>query len=62
MNKDLRNLCKLLKALQGVKYKELAEYLEIKECSFYAWINGKYDLSYEKSMKLKEIINNLKEV
>ena len=30
MNENLRKEVKLLKALQGITYKELAEYLEIK--------------------------------
>ena len=33
MNDYLRNEVKLLKALQGITYKEIAEYIEVKEKS-----------------------------
>lgn len=61
MNEFLRKECKLLKAIQGITYKELAEYLEIKQDSFYCWLKGYYDLGDEKVKQLREIIINLKE-
>ena len=61
MNESLRNECKLLKALQGISYKELAEYLEIRQDSFYSWLKGYYDLGEERSKRLQGIITNLKE-
>ena len=61
MNDYLRKECKLLKALQGVSYKELAENLEIKTDSFYCWLNGYYELGQEKQQRLEEIIALLKE-
>ena len=61
MNNYLREQCKLLKALQNVSYKELAEYLEIKQDSFYSWLRGYYNLSDEKQQRLNEILTNLKE-
>lgn len=61
MNDDLRKECKLLKALQNVSYKEIAEYLEIKTDSFYCWLKGYYDLSYKKQIQLRDIIYTLKE-
>ena len=61
MNDFLRNECKTLKAFQDVSYKELAEYLEIRHNSFYAWLNGQYDFGTERQTKLKEIISTLKE-
>lgn len=61
-NDRLRKECKVLKALQNISYKELSEYLEIKQQSFYNWLKGEYDLSIEKKEKLTEIISNLKEV
>ena len=61
-NEKLRKECKVLKALQNISYKELSEYLEIKQQSFYNWLKGEYDLSIEKKEKLTEIISNLKEV
>lgn len=59
MNENLRKEVKLLKALQNISYKEIAEYLEIKQDSFYCWLKGYYDLSYKKQMRLKEIISTL---
>ena len=61
-NEQLRKECKMLKALQGISYTELAEYLEIKQQSMYNFLKGEYDLSIEKQQKLCDIITNLKEV
>lgn len=61
MNDILRKEVKLLKALQNVSYKELAEYLEIRTDSFYCWLKGYFDLSYNKQRRLKEIIEDIKE-
>ena len=61
MNEFLLNECKSLKAFQGVSYKELAEYLEIRHNSFYSWLNGQYDFGTERQKKLQEIINTIKE-
>ena len=61
MQEELRKECKLLKAIQNISYKELAEYLEIKQDSFYCWLKGYYDLGENKETQLIEIINNLKE-
>lgn len=59
MQEKLRKDVKLLKALQGVSYTELAEYLEIHKNSFYNWLNGYYNLSIEKEKRLMEIIDLL---
>lgn len=61
MNENLRKQVKLLKALQGITYKELASYLEITVDSFYNWLAGYYNLSSEKQQTLKEIIETLQE-
>ena len=61
MNDKLRKEVKLLKALQGVSYQELAEYLEIKRDSFYSWLHGYYDFGIDKQKRLYEIVNNIKE-
>ncbi len=58
---DLRKQIKLLKALQGITYKEISEYLEITPNSLYNFLRGAYDLSDEKAETLKDIINNLSE-
>ena len=61
MNNELRKQVKLLKALQGISYKELAEYLEIKVDSLYSWLRGNYDFSEKRLSMLQNIITNLKE-
>lgn len=61
MNDDLRKKVKLLKALQGIAYKEIAEYLEISESGIYNWLKGYYELGYKKQQRLIEIISNLEE-
>ena len=61
MNEYLRKECKLLKALQGISYTEIAGYLELSASSFYNWRCNAYDFGEEKQQKLQEIIANLKE-
>ena len=61
MNNELRKQVKLLKALQGISYKELAEYLEIKVNSLYSWLRGNYDFSEKRLCMLQNVITNLKE-
>ena len=61
MNNELRTQVKLLKALQGTTYKELAEYLEIKVDSLYSWLRGNYDFSEKRLSMLQNVITNLKE-
>ncbi len=61
MSDNLRLEVKLLKATQDISYKELAEYLEIKQGSIYCWLNGCYDLSISKKKKLEQILTILKE-
>lgn len=58
---DLRKQVKLLKALQGVSYKEIAEYLELPPKSFYNWLNGQYEFGEEREKRLFEIVADLKE-
>jgi len=61
MNDILRKECKMLKALQNISYKEIAEYLEITADSFYGWLNSYYNFGEAKQKQLNEIITNLKE-
>ena len=56
---DLRKQVKLIKALQGISYKELAEYIELPPKSFYSWLNGYYEFSYARQRRLKEILSIL---
>ena len=62
MNDKLRKECKLLKALQGVSYAEIAEYLEIGASSLYNWLCGSYDFGEEKQRRLSDIIATISEV
>ena len=62
MNDLLRKECKYLKAYQGISYKEIAEFLEIRQDSFYSWLKGYYNLGEERQQRLKDIVANLKEV
>ena len=61
MNDKLRKEVKLLKALQGVSYKEIAELLEIRQDSFYNWLKGYYQFGDERQHRLLEVICCLKE-
>lgn len=61
MNDKLRKEVKLLKAFQGVSYKELAELLEIRTDSFYNWLCGYYNFGEERQERLLDIIDTLKE-
>ena len=61
MDDFLRNQCKYLKCYQGISYKEIAEYLEIRQDSFYSWLKGYYRFSNKRQQKLKEIIEILRE-
>ena len=58
---DLRKEVKLLKALQGITYKELASYIEIETKSFYSWLYGQYNFGEEREERLRNIISLLKE-
>lgn len=58
---DLRKRVKLIKALQGISYKEIAEYIELPHKSFYCWLNGYYEFGEEREAKLKEILDILQE-
>ena len=51
-----------MKALQGVSYAEIAEYLEIGASSFYNWLCGSYDFGEEKQRRLSDIIATISEV
>ena len=61
MNNELRKQVKLLKALQGISYKEIAKYLENKVDSLYSWLRGNYDFSEKRLSMLQNVITNIKE-
>lgn len=58
---ELRKSVKLLKALQGISYKEIAEYMELSQKSFYNWLKGNYEFSEQRVKQLRYIIDTLKE-
>lgn len=59
MDENLRLQCRLLKAKYGVSFKEIAEYLEIKQDSFYCWLKGYYDFSLNRKRRLAEVLDTL---
>jgi transposase len=61
MQDELRKQVKLLKALQGISYTEIAEHLEIHRNSLYNWLNSQFSLSADKESRLLEIIGCLKD-
>lgn len=61
MNESLRKRVKLLKALQGITYREIASYLEMNESSFNNWLNGLYNLGIDRQLLLDSILTNLSE-
>lgn len=61
MDEKLRTEIKLLKALQGISYKEIAEYLEISPDSLYCWLKGFYSFSEKRIKRTIEVIACLKE-
>lgn len=62
MQEKLRKEVKIIKALQGITYTEMANDLEISRSAFYNWLNGQYSLSQAKEKRLIEIIELIKEV
>ena len=60
MQENLRTEVKLLKALHGISYTEIAEYIEVKRSSFYSWLKGQYEFSDQKKELLIFIIESLK--
>lgn len=61
MNEELRKEIKLLKALQGISYTEVASYIPISSGVMYNWLSGSFNFSEKKQKKLQEILCNLKE-
>lgn len=57
----LRKQVKMLKALQGITYKEISEYLEIRTSSLYSWLNGNFDFGEDRTKRLQQILTNLGE-
>ena len=62
MQEKLRKEVKIIKALQGITYTEMANDLEISRSAFYNWLNGQYSLSQAKEKRLIEIVELIREV
>lgn len=57
---NLRQQVKLAKALNDEwSYKAMSEVIQISSNAFYNWLNGYYDLSYNKERKLSDLVSNL---
>lgn len=56
---DLRTKVKMLKALQGFKYSEITEYINIKQSSVYSWLNRQFNLSTENALLLRNILEDI---
>jgi hypothetical protein len=56
MNEKMRQKCKELKCFFGVPYIEIAEHLEVKKSSFYAWLRGNYNFSAQRLTRLQAIV------
>ena len=60
-NERLRKRVKAIHAFQNVKYKEIAEFMEMSASSFGNWLNAYYDFGDKKLSKLEDLLNNLEE-
>lgn len=59
-NEDLRKQVRLCKVYNNEwSYKQFAEVIDITPNSFYNWLNGYYELSYQKEKILKELLSDL---
>ena len=59
---ELRKEVKLIKALEDISYKTIAEdLLDMKYNSFINWLHGYYCLGYSRSKLLREFIEGYKE-
>lgn len=56
----LRQKVKLCKAYNSDwNYKQIAEVIQITPNSFYNWLHGYYELSYNKQLELEELLSDL---
>lgn len=60
-NDEARKRVRLIKAVQNIKYKEIAEYIEVKQSSFNDWLSGWYDFSEKRLKQLYDVLNTLEE-
>ena len=53
------DIVKIIKALQGITYTEMANDLEISRSAFYNWLNGAYELTNTKAQILNDVVCDL---
>ena len=58
-DEELRIRVKQLKVFQGISYKELAEYLEIRVSSLYNWLKCQYSFSHKRKERLEDLLDIL---
>ena len=56
---ELRRKCRLAKAESQFTYKEMAQIIGYDTNAFYNFLNGDYNLSWEKSRILEELLSDL---
>lgn len=57
---ELRKSVRIAKALNtDWSYRQMAEVIQITPNAFYNWLNGYYDLSFEKEQELDELVYDL---
>ena len=56
---EIRKRVRLLKAIKGISYKELASYAEMGESSMYNWLRKQYNLSFGRITKLITVLEAL---
>ena len=60
MNNTLRQEVRVLKALQNIKYKEIAEKIGISQDSIYNWLRGNYDFGEARLQRLSAVLKEYK--
>lgn len=58
---QLRQDVRVTKALYGIKYKDMAEQINLPAKSFASWLNGQYNFSDERAPALKKVLKNIAE-
>lgn len=56
---DLRKKVKLVKALYDIPYKEIAEYIDLPQKSFYNWLKGYYEFGEKRTQQLEYALSLL---
>ena len=56
---SLRENVRLLKAVNHISYKEIAQYMEMNVNSFYNFMSGAFDLGYDNQKKLERILSEI---